>query len=151
MKEIDDFVKMDIIRSLASRIQIHCDSLIHSSDENQENIILNELPRRVYYPVKMKGSPINIQFCDYLFREEKKETAVQQVRDNLGITLLPKDIQANVEIIADVKDTTETNPDGPTQEEVQETKEANKMIAIFGIVAALVILLVSILIHYLLK
>lgn len=92
IRDIQHFIKNDIIRSLAARTQIHCDALMEN--EVTDGVVINEPPRRVYFPIKTLP---NIQFCDYLFRGESEETATRQIKELLDIELTRKDIISDVE------------------------------------------------------
>lgn len=100
--EAEAFIKEDIIRSLMSRIQIHCDSLVQAEGAVQDTIMLNELPRRIYFRIGAKSN--QICFSEYLFREEVKEAAIPQIQDTLDLSVTPKELIATVEVIAEIKE-----------------------------------------------
>lgn len=140
---VDDFIKDDICRSLGIRLQILIDSLVDDKVTDNE-VLINEPPRRIYFPIKLG----NIQFCEYLFPSETAKTVLTQIKENLDIDLKSDQILTNLELIAEAPIINDTGT-----EQVDSTTKAkdNSKIYIIGIIAALVVLLLSMLIHYTLK
>ncbi|XP_065076825.1 protein odr-4 homolog [Ochlerotatus camptorhynchus] len=147
--EVESFVKTDIIRSLMSRVQIHCDSLVqHADDSVQDTVMLNELPRRIYFPIRAKSTPI--LFSEYLFLDEAKETAIPQIRDTLDLIVMPKDLSATIEVMAEVKE--EEQHDARECETGTDDKGDGKLnMTLVGGLAAIVVLIIAILIFLLTK
>lgn len=147
--EVESFIKTDIIRSLMSRVQIHCDSLVQSVDESdQDTIVLNELPRRIYFPIQAKSNPI--LFSEYLFLEEVKETAIPQIRDTLDLVVMPKDLNDKVEVVAEVKEE-ERHDAKECETSVDEKGEGKLNMTLVGVLLAVVVLLIAILVLFLMK
>jgi len=81
-------VKQDIIRSLASRIEMHCESLIeeeHGTQAIDEGTtkVYHEVPRRVF--ANLLGSKLLVS--DYLFPGEGPKDSVVSFRDILSLRL----------------------------------------------------------------
>lgn len=82
-------LKQDILRSMASRMEMHCESLIdvdqtHSSDEEDfSSKIVHEVPRRVYS--HLPGSKLLVS--DYLFPGEGSRDSIVTFRDILSLRL----------------------------------------------------------------
>lgn len=136
---IDTFVKADICRSLSARLQILSDSLVDDKLLDEE-LTINEPPRRVFYTLN-RHDPV--QFCDYLFPSEPVKAILQQVNEQLDLSVKVDQIQAKVEEVAEVK----------AEEEAPKSKVAVRDLSrlyIIGIVAAIIVLLLSILVHFLL-
>uniref|UniRef100_A0A1Q3F9Z2 Putative olfactory receptor 4-like protein n=1 Tax=Culex tarsalis TaxID=7177 RepID=A0A1Q3F9Z2_CULTA len=151
--EAKSFIKADIVRSLMSRIQIHCDSLVQAEDSIPDTIMLNELPRRIYFPIRAKSN--QILFSEYLFREEGKETAIPQIQETLDLSFTPKELNATVEIVAEVKeeerhDAKECGPtDGAGGKKKKEVERPSTVL--LGAVGAIAVLIVAILVFLLTK
>ncbi|ETN59034.1 odorant response protein ODR-4 [Anopheles darlingi] len=101
--ELERFIKSDIVRSLMARIQIHCDSLVQLDSDPQDKITLNELPRRLYFPIQpnVPGYP---QFTEYLFPDEETETVLGPIQAMLDLELDAEHINSTVEIVPAVKE-----------------------------------------------
>lgn len=138
--EIQEFLKHDICRTLGIRLQILTDSLL--DDKITENeVLINEPPRRVYFPIKLD----TIQFCEYLFPTETAKTVLGQIKENLDLDLKVDQIQTNVELVSEAPTVNEKSHD--QADSVKKTKDSSK-IYIIGVVAAILVLLLSILLHY---
>lgn len=152
--EAEYFIKADIVRSLMSRIQIHCDSLVQAEDSIPDTVMLNELPRRIYYPIRAKSN--QILFSEYLFREEGKETAIPQIQETLDLCVTPKELNATEEIVAEVKeeerhDAKECGPtDGGSGGKKRKEVERPSTV-LLGVVGAIAVLIVAILVFLLTK
>ncbi|XP_035791246.1 protein odr-4 homolog [Anopheles albimanus] len=149
--ELERFIKADIVRSLMARIQIHCDSLVQSESDPQDKITLNELPRRLYFPIQptVPGCP---QFSDYLFPDEETETALGQIQDVLDLELDPEHIDATVEVVPAVKEEERHDAKecggGSVSETDGEVKVNNPMVTT---VVGAVVLLIALVAYFLLK
>ena len=83
-------IRQDIIRSMASRIEMHCESLIgeESTTEPVHNVLVHhEIPRRVF--VQVPDSTILVS--DYLFPGEGPRDSLLSFRDILSITVEDED------------------------------------------------------------
>ena len=79
-------IKQDILRSLASRTEMHCESLIeeeHSETEEGYSKIYHEVPRRIF--ANLLGSKLRVS--DYLFPGEGPKDSVITFRDILSLRL----------------------------------------------------------------
>jgi hypothetical protein len=79
-------IKQDILRSLTTRIEMHCESLIeeeHSENEEGCSKIYHEVPRRVF--ARLLGSKLLVS--DYLFPGEGQKDSVITFRDILTLRL----------------------------------------------------------------
>ncbi|XP_052872519.1 protein odr-4 homolog [Anopheles cruzii] len=153
-RELERFIKADIVRSLMSRIQIHCDSLVQTDGGVQDKITLNELPRRIYFPIQQKYSNFPVQFSDYLFPDEAKERLVTQIDDILAVNLAPNLLNATVELVPAVKEDERHNAEecgaGALGEGDGDGDLKLNMPVISAIVAVFV-LLIALLVYYMLK
>ncbi|XP_019557720.2 protein odr-4 homolog [Aedes albopictus] len=148
--EVESFIKTDIVRSLMSRVQIHCDSLVQSAEDSvQDTIVLNELPRRIYFPIQLKSN-LPIMFSEYLFLEEAKETAIPQIRDTLDLVVMPKDLSATVEVVAEVKEE-ERHDAKECETSVDEKGEGKLNMTMVGALLAAIVLLIAILVFFFMK
>ncbi|XP_053685463.1 protein odr-4 homolog [Sabethes cyaneus] len=147
--EATAFIKADVVRSLMSRVQIHCDSLVQSEDSlTQDPIVLNELPRRIYYPIRAKSN--QIQFSEYLLSEETKEVAIPHIRETLDLHLTPKELCATVEIVPEVKE--EERHDAKECETGTADRAEGKLnLTLIGVLAASLVLIIAIIVFYLTK
>ncbi|XP_066586550.1 protein odr-4 homolog [Prorops nasuta] len=98
IQEVTDAVKQDIIRSLASRLELHWDSLIE--EENglpEENITLHEPPRRIL--IALPESKITLS--DYLFPGEGPQEALISLQELLDLKVHESNIQKEIEVQVD--------------------------------------------------
>lgn len=97
IRDVQQYIKNDIIRSLAARIQIHIDATLVASDEDiAEPILINEPPRRVFLSSK---NGTGIEYSDYLFRGETKEQSMRQAKEVLDLNVELDDIDVEVETL----------------------------------------------------
>uniref|UniRef100_A0A182Y2T4 Uncharacterized protein n=1 Tax=Anopheles stephensi TaxID=30069 RepID=A0A182Y2T4_ANOST len=152
--EAERFIVADIVRSLMSRIQIHCDSLVQTEDTTtQDKITLNELPRRIYFPVRTQGG-FPVQFSDYLFPEESVETPVGRIREILDIGVAVRDLNSKVELVPVVKE-----DERPTEEEevwrpknkTEDDFDGKLNLPVAGGLVTVIVLLIALLVYYLMK
>lgn len=86
-------LKQDILRSMASRFEMHCESLIDedanvSSDVDSEFAkVYHEVPRRVF--VNLPKSKLVVS--DYLFPGEGAKDSFDSFRDLLGLEIEHED------------------------------------------------------------
>ncbi|KAG7299491.1 hypothetical protein JYU34_016453 [Plutella xylostella] len=141
VKEAEAAVKQDIIRSLTSRFTMHCDALIDDNLLPEEKVCFNEPPRRVLIPV---GS---LYLCDYLFPGEAPAEALLSVRELLDLHVAAAAVLCGAETPADTSEFDALDRDAST-EELATPQEASQAMYIIGISVALLVLVVSILVHY---
>lgn len=144
ISEAESFIKQDILRTLATRIQILSDSLLDTKITIGE-VVINEPPRRIYFPIAANKD--SILFSDYLFPHETIETILQQIKQNLDVNLKPDQIQSNVEVVCDNQLQAEKASDDKSSEGQMASGENGKKYLIMIIVAVLV-LIVSIVAHF---
>ncbi|XP_071575950.1 protein odr-4 homolog isoform X2 [Temnothorax nylanderi] len=96
--EANTAVKEDIVRSLASRLEMHWDSLIEEENGSpEENITLHEPPRRVLIAL-----PENkVTLSDYLFPGEGPQEALLSLQELLDLKVQESQVQKEVELQAD--------------------------------------------------
>lgn len=135
-------VKQDIIRSLASRFTMHCDALIDDNLLPEEKVCFNEPPRRVLVPV---GS---LYLCDYLFPGEAPAEALLSVRELLDLQITEADVVCDVETPADTSEFDALDRDASSEELLATPQEASQFMYITGICFAMLVLIVSIIVHY---
>ncbi|CAK1553679.1 unnamed protein product [Leptosia nina] len=135
-------VKQDIIRSLASRFTMHCDALIDDNLLPEEKVCFNEPPRRVLVPV---GS---LYLCDYLFPGEAPAEALLSVKELLDLQITEADVVCDIETPADTSEFDALDRDTSSEELLATPQEASQFMYITGICFAMLVLIVSIFIHY---
>ncbi|KAJ2947010.1 hypothetical protein O0L34_g16354 [Tuta absoluta] len=142
VKEAINAVKQDIVRSLSSRFTMHCDALIDDNLLPEEKVCFNEPPRRVLVPV---GS---LYLCDYLFPGEAPAEALLSVRELLDLKITEGDVVCDVETPADTSEFDALDRDASSEDLLATPQEASQFMYITGICFAMLVLLVSIIIHY---
>lgn len=107
---VDDAIealKNDILRSLASRIEMHLDSLLEGEVNFQEMRTVHEPPRRILINLP----DVQVQLSDYLFPGEslsELSEALESLRELLDIDINPTTIEKNFEGPSDVNEETTT-------------------------------------------
>lgn len=144
ISEAEAFIKQDILRTLAARIQILSDSVLDTKI-NVGEVVINEPPRRIYFPITSNKD--SIQFSDYLFVHETVETVLQQIKENLDLTLKSDQIQTNVEIVCDHQTQSDKEMKDKTSEGAKVSGDKGKIYLIMIVVAVLVLIL-SIVAHF---
>lgn len=134
-------IKQDIVRSLASRLEMHWDSLIEEENGSpEENITLHEPPRRIL--IYLHKSRVTLS--SYLFPGEEPEEALISLQELLDVDAEDLDIQQEIEHHAESIDTYQCNtPNIPVNNEKTETRltsirMAGLGVTIFIIVAAII-------------
>ncbi|XP_058120623.1 protein odr-4 homolog [Anopheles ziemanni] len=149
--EVERFIKTDIVRSLMSRVQIHCDALVQADNTPLDKLTLNELPRRIYFPLRTKTTgSFPVQFSDYLFPEEGKDSAPSQIGNVLDISLTARDIDATVELVPAVKEDERHSADECGAGTADDELDGKLNVPVVGGIVAVVVLLVALLVYYLL-
>ncbi|XP_014257354.1 protein odr-4 homolog isoform X2 [Cimex lectularius] len=132
-------VKQDILRSLASRLEMHWDSF----DLTDENNKVHEPPRRILFKDKRSG----LTFSDYIYKNETINDIASNLQLHLGI-LVP---------ISDLIDCFERpyrklKPKMDTGEQKAnhlgtDKKSDNTNLILYGIMGAAVVLVISLFLH----
>lgn len=91
-------VKSDLLRSLKTRLAMHCDTM-QDAEEEEETKVVHEPPRRVFVSV---GDPLvqGVAVCDYLYPGEGLEDCVNNVKEIFGWDVVEDSIEDDVEIVA---------------------------------------------------
>ncbi|XP_031825862.1 protein odr-4 homolog isoform X2 [Nomia melanderi] len=98
VEEANAAVKEDIIRSLASRLEMHWDSLIDEENGSpEENITLHEPPRRVL--IELPESKVTLS--DYLFPGEGPQEALVSLQELLDLEVQENTVQKDIELQVD--------------------------------------------------
>lgn len=117
--------------------------------ENDQDVNNTVPPRRVFFPLD-KG---NTLFCDYLFQHEHEETTVKQSMDILGIFLTAAEVDTKGEAIVQLKFPEKQEVRASVEEEIVSfaKNDTGKLILMVGIIGLVVALIVSIVLHFLIK
>ncbi|KAL3282871.1 hypothetical protein HHI36_006030 [Cryptolaemus montrouzieri] len=140
-------IVQDIMRSLSTRLEMHWDSLIEEEHKEDSNSI-HEPPRRVMITLPQSG----ITVSDYLFPGEGAEEAKNSVEEILDIKL-----DGQSDVIQDVEGSIDITNYGGNISQIaegkvtKEEKEHNRMLFIIGSVFAFIVLIISVLVHILIK
>ncbi|KYM90373.1 Protein odr-4 like protein [Atta colombica] len=144
--EANTAVKEDIVRSLASRLEMHWDSLIEEENGSpEENITLHEPPRRVLIAL-----PDNkVTLSDYLFPGEGPQEALLSLQELLDLNVQESQVQKEVELQADpIEFYCQSNVNTKPLDNNADTIGNYQMTTyLTGLSVAFVILLVAVLVH----
>ncbi|XP_076247256.1 protein odr-4 homolog [Calliopsis andreniformis] len=146
VEEANVAVKQDIIRSLASRLEMHWDSLIEEENGSpEENITLHEPPRRVL--IALPESKVTLS--DYLFPGEGPQEALLSLQELLDLEVQESNVQKDIEVQADptefyCQSEIDVNPTD-LGKELPGNQQTRIYIAGFSI--AVLILIIAIIIH----
>lgn len=174
--DVKRFVRADILRSLAARIQVYCDGLTETNVGN-DAIFISEPPRRVYFNLHTGGSAVGgadgvgggggggchdpnannaIQFSEYIFRGEAPTVAVAQAKQILDLDISTESICADLEGLPDDEIFSDTSFDLQSngiaqQANLSSIRDLSRTMYMLGIFVALLVLIISILLHYLFR
>ncbi|XP_063985468.1 protein odr-4 homolog [Diachasmimorpha longicaudata] len=96
--EATDAIKQDIMRSLASRLEMHWDSLLEEDNElPEDNVTLHEPPRRVLVALPQS----RITLSDYLFPGEGPQEALLSLQELLDLQVQESSVQKELELQID--------------------------------------------------
>lgn len=141
-------VKQDIIRSLASRLEMHWDSLIEEENGSpEENITLHEPPRRVL--IALPESKVTLS--DYLFPGEGPQEALLSLQELLDLEVQESNVQKDIEIQADPTEFyCQSEIDVKPVDHTKDTAESNQTtLYLTGFSIAFIILIAAIIIYQL--
>ncbi|KAH8296189.1 hypothetical protein KR054_002750 [Drosophila jambulina] len=156
--DVKRFLRDDILRSLITRIQVYCDGLTDPYVSN-EALYVSEPPRRVFFslPTESTSTGATVQFSEYLFRGEAPTVAVAQAKQILDIDLDPETISEEAEGLPDDSNFTngahvgfDRTDDSRTLLSSMPKPELSRSLYMLGIAVALLILLSSVALHYVL-
>uniref|UniRef100_A0A1B0B5L0 Protein odr-4 homolog n=1 Tax=Glossina palpalis gambiensis TaxID=67801 RepID=A0A1B0B5L0_9MUSC len=157
LADVKRFLREDIMRSLTARIQVYCDGLTDPNVSN-ESIFISEPPRRVYFSISSGNRPI--QFSEYIFRGEAPTVAVAQAKQILDLDITVDSIVADWEGLAEddaFNEETANSLDTSKQkviknsERVAASQELTRAMYMLGIAVALLVLVVSVVVQFILK
>lgn len=150
LSDAHNAIRSDIMRSLQARIQICCDSL--DTDTVEDRILISEPPRRVLIPSKSK-----VCFSDYIFNGETVSEAVLSAHEVLDLFIEEDKIISDIEHPADNSDECKILHNAKSGESIlyssrdqsnQGHRDTNTIMIVSGIVVSLLVLLLSLLIHF---
>lgn len=140
-------IRQDIIRSLASRLEMHWDSLIEEENGSpEENITLHEPPRRVL--IALPESKVSLS--DYLFPGEGPLGAVFSLQELLDLEVHENNVQKDLEVQADPMDFyLQTEIDAkPVDSNKDSTGTYQTTVYVTGFGIAFIILIIAFLVHH---
>ncbi|XP_067612960.1 protein odr-4 homolog [Eurosta solidaginis] len=148
------FIRNDILRSLAARVQVYCDGLTDPHVSN-DAIFISEPPRRVFFSIFVDGAMNPIQFSEYIFRGEAPTVAVAQAKQILDLDISTENIVADLEGLPDdeiISDISLSHlPKTSSQAIFNSPKYLTRSMYILSIAVSLLVLLLSVWLHYLLN
>ncbi|XP_017016434.1 protein odr-4 homolog [Drosophila kikkawai] len=156
--DVKRFLRDDVLRSLITRIQVYCDGLTDPY-VNNEALYVSEPPRRVFFnlPTETPSTGATVQFSEYLFRGEAPTVAVAQAKQILDVELDPETISVEAEGLPDDSNFTnganagvDRTDDSRTLLSSMPKPELSRSLYMLGIAVALLILLSSVVLHYVL-
>ncbi|XP_022225294.1 LOW QUALITY PROTEIN: protein odr-4 homolog [Drosophila obscura] len=150
------FLRDDILRSLTTRIQVYCDGLTDPY-ATSEAIFISEPPRRVFFSLPSEGPStsggVTVQFSEYLFRGEAPTVVVAQAKQILDVELDPEAIGMDAEGLPDdvpIQTSQDQADDTRSMASSMPKPELSRSLYMVGIAVALLVLLTSVALHYML-
>ncbi|XP_012272729.1 protein odr-4 homolog [Orussus abietinus] len=139
-------IKQDILRSLASRLEMHWDSLIEEENGSPEDsITLHEPPRRVL--VALPQSKVTLS--DYLFPGEGAQEALISLQELLDLKVQENSVQKDLEFQVDPPEFYCQNDVDKASDHGKDPVDSNQLITyVAGLSIALFALIVAFLIHH---
>ncbi|XP_043271626.1 protein odr-4 homolog isoform X2 [Venturia canescens] len=142
--EATDAVKEDIMRSLATRLEMHWDSLIEEEDGSpEENITLHEPPRRVL--VELPQSKITLS--DYLFPGEGPQEALISLQELLDLQVQESSVQKEIERQVDPAEFYCQNEKKVEPKDKGRLSNVQTMLYVVGLVLGFLMILISIILE----
>ncbi|XP_044267144.1 protein odr-4 homolog [Tribolium madens] len=136
-------VTQDIMRSLSTRLEMHWDSLTEEEHGEDMNSV-HEPPRRVL--ISLPNS--NIAISDYLFPGEGPHDAKISLEEMLDIKIHDEADVMDVEGQADLTEYYNEGIESESEEVVTKKPAENKSLYYIGLGVALLILIISLVIHF---
>ncbi|KAG8200603.1 hypothetical protein JTE90_000671 [Oedothorax gibbosus] len=87
-------LKQDIVRSIIARCEIHCEDLLVIEEEQQDPLVVHELPRRVFAPLPQG----DVCVCDYQFHSDTASDSLDAFKELLNLDLTEEDIDTSCEV-----------------------------------------------------
>lgn len=155
--DVKRFIREDIMRSLMARIQVYCDGLTEPNISN-DAIFISEPPRRVYFNVNTIGLR-PIQFSEYIFRGETPTVAAAQAKQILDLDVVSDSIMADLEGVPEDETFSDTSFELQTHkekllraaEQSASNRDLTRTMYMLGISVGLLVLLISVVVHYFMK
>lgn len=148
-KDIQQFIRNDILRSLASRIQIFCDGLSNPNTLH-DAVIVHIPPKRVFFDIPDSGG---IQFSEYLFNGENVQTVIEQAKYILDLKIEENNVLMELELLPNYEDTmsiytqSSTNTNNGKKSNVNDDDGKKLLYITTGLGIAVTVLIISILLH----
>ncbi|KAG0719930.1 Protein odr-4 [Chionoecetes opilio] len=111
-------VLLDLVRSVVSRWEMHCDSLVEEPPSHLIGPIIHEPPRRVF----LEGGGLPVSLCDYLFPGDSCGDACQSAKELLSLKIRKEHVDDSQETLADASEvmcSADISVDGPEELESQ--------------------------------
>ncbi|XP_011303710.1 protein odr-4 homolog [Fopius arisanus] len=144
--EATGIIKQDIMRSLASRLEMHWDSLLEEENElPEDNFTLHEPPRRVLVALPQS----RITLSDYLFPGEGPQEALISLQELLDLQVQESSVQEELELQVDPSEFYCQNEINTEPTEHGKLVNNNQfMVYVSGLAAAILFLIAAVIIHY---
>ncbi|XP_039149127.1 protein odr-4 homolog isoform X1 [Drosophila simulans] len=157
--DVKRFLRDDVLRSLITRIQVYCDGLTDPY-VTDEALYISEPPRRVFFSLPSEGPSASVgavvQFSEYLFRGEAPTVVVAQAKQILDVELDPETISVEAEGLPDdthfnnCKTDVDCIDDSRIMTSSMPKPELSRSLYMVGIAVALLVLLSSVALHFVL-
>merc|ERR1712013_551334 len=89
-------VRADLERSLKTRLLMHSESLLGAEDEEQEDKVVHDPPRRLFVALP----ETSVAVADYLFPGEGTEDCLANIKEIFGVEVDEDQIEDDLEIVA---------------------------------------------------
>ncbi|XP_014275292.1 protein odr-4 homolog [Halyomorpha halys] len=144
-------VKEDFVRSLASRLEMHWQTVEEpEAFDETSKYLLRSPPRRILF----KPEDSDIAFSEYLFEGETEDEALLSITENLGFAncqIIVLEHDADPAEINNLEDDVDLagSAEGTSHSSGRIKKQKSNSFLLYGITAACLTLLLSLLIHFL--
>lgn len=164
LANVKHFIKMDLMRSLLTRMQLYCDG-ISDPNANNDSLFISEPPRRIYFSIfNTTKNTRPIQFSEYIFRGETPNVAITQAKHILDLDIASENIIADLEGLPEEYEECDEDGGDEFQMNSADNKATNKIksraanmqdmsryMYMLGVSVALFVLMASIFMHYLIN
>ncbi|XP_067000266.2 protein odr-4 homolog [Anabrus simplex] len=147
VQEAVQALKEDIVRSLASRLEMHWDSLIEEEQGSpEEHVTLHEPPRRVLVPLPH----CRVSLSDYLFPGEGPSEALISLQELLDLRVNESDVQKELEMQADPSEyySSDIQIENDASEDLLPVSMSKSTVVLIALTIAVAILAVSIALQF---
>lgn len=134
-------IKSDFIRSLISR----CELLSEDIDVIEEDTKVKELydtPVRVFGCIPASS----IEFCDYMFQDEKIEEVTDRIKELLDVMVTENDLDLSSEKVA-TEDDWSTAQDSPPEKLTDENLEVQAKEIPMGVIISVLVLILAVVLY----